>query len=126
MKLHHIAITVKDLSESTKFYQDFFGFKQVQAFERKDLNGKAVFMEMNGFKIELWEFTQSVENQDDLGDIKVRGLRHLAFEVENLDKILLELKQKGAKTTEPKLGASGHRYSFMSDPNGIALELFEV
>ncbi len=123
MQLHHVAITVKDLNESVQFYQDLFGFKQVQSFERRDLNGKAVFIEMNGFKIELWEFAQSVENKDNLGDIKVRGLRHIAFEVKDLDTVLFELKQKGAKTTEPQLGASGHRYSFLSDPNGIALDM---
>ena len=65
------------------------------------------------------------ENLDDLNDIKVRGLRHIAFEVDNLDKTIEDLKLKGLKFSDIKLGASGHYYSFTNDPNGVALEFYE-
>ena len=65
------------------------------------------------------------KNLDDLRDIKIRGIRHIVFEVENLDKIIIDFQQKGIKATKAKLGASGHYYSFISDPNGIALELYQ-
>lgn len=125
MKIHHIAITVNDLKESRKFYQDFFDFKISKEFERKDLGAKAVFLELNGFYIELWQFADIQENSDDLKNIKVRGIRHIAFEVENLDKIISDFQQKGVEATKPKLGASGHYYSFITDPSGVALELYQ-
>ena len=65
------------------------------------------------------------ENLDDLNDIKVRGLRHIAFEVGNLNITIENLKSKGLKFSNIKLGASGHYYSFTNDPNGIALEFYE-
>ena len=90
-----------------------------------DLGGKAIFMGLNDFYLELWFFEDMKKNKDDLGELKIRGIRHIAFQVNNLDKTVSELKEKGLTITEPKMGASGHRYSFTSDPNGIALELYE-
>ncbi|MBA4320341.1 MAG: hypothetical protein C0412_18240 [Flavobacterium sp.] len=125
MKVHHIAITVNNLEESQKFYQDFFNFKISKSFEREDMGAKAVFLELEGFFIELWEFADFKENNDDLKDIKIRGIRHIAFEVENIGKIFSDFRQRGLEITEPKLGASGHMYSFTSDPNGVALGIYQ-
>ena len=88
MKIHHISITVNNLNESIRFYQDFFGFQILKFFERKDMNGKAVFLKLGDFLIELWEFEDILLNKDDLDNIKIRGMRHIAFEVRNLDKIV--------------------------------------
>jgi glyoxylase I family protein len=125
MKIHHIAITVNNLEESRQFYQDFFKFNTHKIFERKDLGAKAIFLELSGFYLELWQFKDLKDNSDDLRDIKVRGIRHIAFEVENLDKIISDVQQKGVEATKAKLSASGHYYSFISDPNGVALELYQ-
>ena len=125
MKLHHIAITVNNLKQSIDFYTSILGFSIVKQFERKDLNGKAAFIELNDCKLELWEFKDMKENKDSLVDLKIRGIRHIAFEVDNLSKTIIQLKAKGIECSKPKLGASGHNYSFITDPNGIALELYE-
>lgn len=126
MRIHHIAITVNNLEESQKFYQDFFNFKVGEFFEREDMSAKFVHLELNGFIVELWEFAGIKENADDLKDIKIKGIRHIAFGVENLDKIFSDFRQRGLEMTEPKLGASGHYYSFISDPNGVALEIYQM
>ena len=125
MNVHHIAITVNNLAESSAFYQEIFGFRAVKTFEREDLNGKAVFLQLNGFSLELWEFADMKENSDNLKDLKIRGIRHLAFQVEDVDETINGLKSKGLAVSEPKMGASGHRYAFTTDPNGVALELYE-
>lgn len=125
MKIHHIAITVNNIEESQKFYRDFFNFRTSKSFKREDMNAKAIFLELEGLFLELWEFADFKESVDDLKDIKIRGIRHIAFEVENLDKILLDFKQRGLEATDPKLGAIGHMYSFISDPNGVALEIYQ-
>jgi catechol 2,3-dioxygenase-like lactoylglutathione lyase family enzyme len=125
MKIHHIAITVNNLEESQKFYQDFFNFKISKSFERKDLGAKIIFIELEGFFIELWEFADFKKNDGDLKEKKIIGIRHVAFEVENLDKIFSDFKLRGLEMTEPKLGASGRMYSFISDPNGVPLEIYQ-
>ena len=44
MRIHHIAISVKNLEKSLCFYKDIFDFKKVKIFLRKDLGGKAMFL----------------------------------------------------------------------------------
>jgi glyoxylase I family protein len=125
MRIHHVALTVDNLEESIDFYTDVFGCSVAQQFEREDLNAKAAFLELDGLFLELWQFEDSAE-QEDIGAIKKKGIRHVAFAVGDLDKQTAELKEKGIEYREPTMGASGHRYTFINDPSGIALELYEV
>jgi len=125
MRIHHIAITVNNLEESVKFYTQVLEFEIAKRFAREDMGAHATFVKLNDFQIELWQFQDMKENTEPLNDIKVRGIRHIAFEVDDLDKTISNLNEKGLKFSEPKLGASGHKYSFANDPNGIALEFYE-
>ena len=127
MKIHHIAITVSNLEESIKFYTQILGFKVGKQFskERKGVLASATYVKLGDFQIELWQFPDMKENQDALSDIKIKGIKHIAFEVDNLNKTISKLEGKGLKLTKPQLGASGHNYSFTTDPDGVALEFYE-
>ena len=125
MRVHHIAITVNNLEESKRFYTQVLGFEVIKEFAREDMGAQAAFVQLNDFQIELWQFQDMKENLNPLDDIKIRGLRHIAFEVDNLENTISKLTDKGLRFSEPKLGASGHRYSFTTDPNGVALEFYE-
>jgi len=122
--VHHVAISVKSIEQSTEFYTQVFGFSEVQRFEREDLNGKAAFLRLGDMHLEIWEFSDGVAPKDDLSNLKIRGLRHIAFSVANLDQAYAELKSK-MKMSELRVGASGGRYFFISDPDGIMIELYE-
>ncbi len=94
MKIHHIALTVKNLRNSKKFYKEFFGFVEIKNFKNKDLYGKASFLKLENTQLELWQFKNTKQAIDDLSDIKIRGIRHIAFEVGNFDKIISDFKLK--------------------------------
>ena len=49
----------------------------------------------------------------------------MSDKVDNLKETISKLKERGLEFSEPKLGASGHNYSFTNDPNGVALEFYE-
>lgn len=125
MSIHHIALTVNNLEESVLFYQKFFCFIKIQEFGREDMGARAVFLELDGQRLELWQFDAMKENVDDLNDIYIRGIRHVAFAVKDIEKTLSFLREQGLNPSPPKLGSSGHVYSFIADPSGISLELYQ-
>lgn len=124
-EIHHIAISAKDLERSAAFYKDLFGAIEIQRFERKDFKAKAVFLKLGSISLEIWEFEEGRKPQDELSDLGVFGIRHLAFAVQNLNALYQELKGK-VEIPETKLGASGRRYAFIKDPDGIPIEFYEV
>lgn len=57
---------------------------------------------------------------------EARGLRHLAFRVEQIEQVVDELKQKGIDC-EPirRDDFTGEKMTFLFDPDGLPLELHE-
>ena len=126
MNIHHLALSVRNLDLSAKFYKEILGFIEVKRFTRLDLGGKAVLLQLEKNHLELWQFEKQIERKDDLSKLKVLGIKHIAFGVKNIDKKREELELYNITATKPKLGASGARYCFFQDPDGIPLELYEV
>lgn len=127
MRLHHIALSVKNLNKSIEFYSKIFGFAVSKRFERPDLGGKAVFLELKKLKIELWEFKEQRLSKEDQSDFHILGIKHIAFQVRDFEKEYVRLKKiKNVQISEPKIGASGGKYCFLKDPNGISIEIYRL
>ncbi|MBI2888993.1 MAG: VOC family protein [Candidatus Liptonbacteria bacterium] len=121
--IDHIAISVEDLERSAQFYKEIFGFEEAQRFARADLRGKAVFLKLGNARLEIWEFEDKKEPKDDLKNLKIKGIRHIAFSVADVRNAYEELKMK-VDISEPRTGASEGVYCFLSDPDGIQIELY--
>ena len=57
---------------------------------------------------------------------EARGLRHLAFEVDNVEETAAELNGRGI-TTEPIRvdELTGRKFTFFADPDELPLEIYE-
>ncbi len=54
------------------------------------------------------------------------GLRHLAFEVADIDAAIAALNGSGIATEAVRLDPqTGRRFTFFADPDGLPLELYE-
>lgn len=54
------------------------------------------------------------------------GLRHLAFEVNNIEKTIEELKEKEIICEVLRIDEyTGKKFTFFSDPDGLPIELYE-
>ena len=81
----------------------------------------------NGNVIELFKHEKPVPLQDDLMDFQKVGIKHIAFIVDNLEEAVEKAVSHGAKIIWPiKEGITVKRLAFVSDPNGIPIELIEL
>ena len=54
------------------------------------------------------------------------GLRHLAFEVDDIESIVKDLSLKGIQTEQVRVDEfTGKKFTFFTDPDGLPLELYQ-
>jgi lactoylglutathione lyase len=121
-RLLHTRMRVTDLEDSIRFYTEVLGLRVVERHQ-SPRGSKLAFLAVPGSdeQIELCSFPAS-------GPVQVQeDLVHLAFEVENLDETLADLKQKGIAVMDgPTVSSSGNRFAFIDAPDRYEVELIEV
>lgn len=123
-KLHHIALIVSDYEKSKHFYTEILGLEIIKETFRKERNSFKLDLALHGeYIIELFSFPDYVARPS---YPEALGLRHLAFEVDDVDPAALELSKNHIQTEPIRTDElTGKRYFFFSDPDGLPLELYE-
>ncbi|MCT1531125.1 MULTISPECIES: VOC family protein [Sphingobacterium] len=123
--IHHIAIICSNYSVSKAFYTEVLGFEILQEVYREERNSYKLDLALNGqYIIELFSFPDPAERPS---YPEARGLRHLAFAVEDIEKQVALLKNLGIKTEPIRVDeTSDKKFTFFTDPDGLPLELYEV
>jgi lactoylglutathione lyase len=120
-KLLHTRMRVNDMEETLRFYRDILGL-EVAERKRSPRGSDLAFLKIPDSEelIELCSFPAS-------GKVQVpEDLVHLAFEVDNLDKTMAYLKEKGIPITDgPTTTSSGSRFCFIDAPDKYEIELIE-
>lgn len=127
MKLEHIGIAVKSIDERLKIWRDVLGLHLEMIEEVPQQKVKVAVLDIDGLKIELLEALGEGSTVATFIEKRGEGLHHLCFEVEDIDEMLLKLKQQGAKLIDevPRDGASGKKIAFVhpKDMGGVLIEL---
>lgn len=123
-RIHHVAIIVSDYEKSKKFYTEILGFKILKETFRKNRNLYKLDLEINGlYQIELFSFENPPKR---LTNPEASGLRHLAFEVEDIVSEVNMLFNLGVQCEDIRIDEiTGKRFTFFRDPDGLPLELYE-
>ncbi|GLI86284.1 hypothetical protein ANABIO32_40700 [Rossellomorea marisflavi] len=123
--VHHIAIICSDYEASKAFYTDLLGFTIIREVYREDRDSYKLDLALNGtYLIELFSFPEAPERAS---YPEARGLRHLAFEVKNIEEAVAELHQSGIQVEDIRIDPyTSKRFTFFSDPDGLPLELYEI
>ena len=128
LKIDHIGIAVKNLSESSKLYE-LLGIKSTGTEEVADQKVKVAFFPVGDSEVELLESTAPDGPIARYIEKNGEGMQHLALRVDDLDAALAELKEKGVRLIDekPRYGAGGARIAFVhpKSTGGILLELSE-
>lgn len=123
-KVHHIAIICSDYRKSKAFYTEVLGLEITREVYREERDSYKLDLSLNGqYIIELFSFPDPPKR---ISRPEATGLRHLAFEVVDLEAVLEKLNDSGiyfepARTDE----FTGKRFTFISDPDGLPIEFYE-
>lgn len=124
--IHHIAILTDDYETSKKFYTELLGFKVVAETYRGTRDSWKLNLALDDrYMIELFSFPDFRERAS---FPEAKGLRHLAFSVEDVTEARSFLLANGVeKVEEIRVDElTGKKFLFFYDPNGQPLELYET
>jgi glyoxylase I family protein len=123
-RIHHVAIICSDYEKSKEFYTKTLGFTVIKETYRSERNSYKLDLNIgNNDQIELFSFPNPPLR---LSGPEACGLRHLAFEVENINEMVDILQNKGVETEEIRLDEiTGKRFTFFRDPDNLPLEIYE-
>ena len=122
-KLHHVAIICSDYRAAKEFYVEKLSLPLVREVYRPERRDYILTLLVGGVEIELFIMENPPAR---VTNPEARGLRHLAFHVENIEPAVACLKKKGIETEPIRVDPfTGGRMTFFRDPDGLPLELHE-
>lgn len=123
-KIHHIAIICSDYQRSKTFYTDVLGLSILREEYREARKSYKLDLALNGsYIMELFSFPDPPQR---VSRPEACGLRHLAFEVNNIDETVDYLRSKSV-TAEPIRTdhTTGKKFTFINDPDNLPIEFYE-
>ena len=123
--IHHIAIICTDYAVSKQFYTDVLGLTIIREVYRAERESYKLDLALNGhYIIELFSFPTPPPRPS---RPEAAGLRHLAFEVPDIDATLSWLYKKDIAYEPVRVDEfTGSRFTFIADPDGLPIEFYEV
>lgn len=122
--LGHIAVRVKDLDESLRFYKDILGLEE--AFRLCGDDGKPYLVYLY---IAPGQFIELFPNGSKPGECsrEIIGLVHICLEVDDVKEAYALMQERGAPIdSDIILGNAKCRQFWLHDPDGNPIELMEL
>jgi glyoxylase I family protein len=122
--IHHIALLTDDYLRSKAFYTEVLGFSVIRETWRAERQSWKLDLAIDGlYQIELFSFPDFRERAS---YPEAKGLRHLAFAVDDVAAAAEELRSKGIAVEAVRIDElTQKKFVFFTDPNGQPLELYE-
>lgn len=118
-QIAHVCIFAKDVEETRAFYQDVLGLNTAFNFLR---DGRIFGFYLNAggrSHVEVFEKAEAEFSESN-------QINHMCLEVENLDDAIAHITAQGVELTRPKKKACDDTFqTWITDPNGVKIELFE-
>lgn len=138
--IHHINIVVTNLKEAKDFFKHFdFIIKQEKRLKGewldsvtglKDTDASFISLEHenSSVSLELLQYHYPIGNIDqNISSPNQVGFRHMAFEVDNIEKEAERLLKKGVKLFSGiQTNPYGKKMCYFYGPDGIVMEILEL
>ncbi len=124
-RIHHVAIICSDYAVSKRFYTEILGLEVIAENYREERQSVKLDLRVGEFdQIELFSFPAPALRPS---RPEAAGLRHLAFQVADIDQAVADLQRNGVITEPIRVDEfTGKRFTFFSDPDQLPLELYEI
>ena len=120
---HHIAVIASDWEQAREFYVNKLGFELIREAYRPAQEDYLRMLRLGETTIEIFikpDYPERVNNPE------AKGLRHLAFRVDNAEEAAAWLNSRGIATEPIREDlVNGGRFTFFKDPDGLPLEIHE-
>ncbi|KIO53329.1 SMU1112c/YaeR family gloxylase I-like metalloprotein [Flavobacterium hibernum] len=123
-KVHHIAILCSDYQKSKTFYTEVLGLTIIREIYREERQSYKLDLALNGiYVVELFSFPNPPKRPSRPEAV---GLRHLAFEVINLEETIAFLDTKNVESEPIRIDETTEkRFTFIADPDELPIEFYE-
>jgi len=129
LKIDHLGVAVDSISGGQQLWTDALGIACEGSETVEEQGVTTAFFPVGESEVELLEPTSNESPVARFLSKKGPGIHHIAFQVEDIEAALAELKQKGLELIDevPRIGAGGIRIAFIHPraTNGILIELCE-
>lgn len=120
---HHVAIIVSDYERSRKFYVEQLELPVIRENYRENRGDYKLDLQVGDMELEIFGVKNPPKR---VTNPEACGLRHLAFKVDDIEKAVQWLNEKGIETEPVRYDEfTGKRMTFFRDPDGLPLELHE-
>ena len=128
-KVDHVGISVANLRESVEWYVDKLGFELVRPLNLGSESTMTIAQLRRGdFNIELFQIEGAEplpeHRRDPSADLRVQGLAHFAFQVDDVAAVQAELEAKGVNIVMP-LTENRTNFFFVNDNSGNSFEFIQ-
>ena len=120
---HHIAVIASDWEQAREFYVNKLGFELIREAYRPARNDYLRMLKLGETTLEIFI---NPENPERVNNPEAKGLRHLAFRVDNAEEAAAWLNSRGIETEPIREDlVNGGKFTFFKDPDGLPLEIHE-
>ena len=129
-RIYHLGYAVQDIGSASRFYEENFGVAPGEPEVIEDQGIIATMFRVGESSIELVQPTRPDSPVGKFLAKRGEGFHHVAFEVEDLEGTLAQLKRNDVEIIdeEPRTGAGGTRMAFVHPRGafGVLTELVEL
>jgi methylmalonyl-CoA/ethylmalonyl-CoA epimerase len=129
-RIYHLGYAVEDIEAAARFYSENFGAEPTEPEVVEEQGIVATMFRVGESMIELVQPTRPDSPVGRFLERRGEGVHHVAYEVEDLEAALRELKRNGVELVdeEPRAGVGGTRVAFVHPKSafGVLTELVEL
>jgi len=128
-KINHVAIVVRDIDESLKFWATALGLELHHVEDVPSQASRVAFIPVGESEIELVQPTTEDSGMAAYLEKRGEGMHHLCVEVDDIEEKMQELKDAGVRLINdtPQV-LPGRKMAFIhpKSASGVLVELYEI